>query len=168
MWHNANGLYTRKPKPKVDWPALKMLYATGMSHADIHRQTKIPMGTIAYRSAADNWASAREQVQEVSRRSLATAQAGLATKVERGQNWERRIETQAEKVVAVLETQSPTDIKSAGQFVDVLDKADKVGRRSLGMESEGEGSKIIVNLGVLQESAPQVVRAEVIDLQAMP
>jgi hypothetical protein len=155
---------TRKPPVKVDWPALKMLYATGMSHADIHEQTKIPMGTIAYRSAADGWAEARAQVQEVSNRSLATAQAGIVSKQKRAENWETRVATQADKSLSVLEKENPTDIKSADKFVNVLEKTDKIGRRSLGLESEDSGNKTVVNLGILQDHRAEPIRAEIIDI----
>lgn len=170
LWHIANRLSTRSKKrsaSRTDWPALKMLFATGKTYKDLQEQTGLPLGTLTARGSRDNWDAARKQVQQVADEQLATVQRGLISKTERGEKWQERVENQAIKTLSVLEKQVPTDTKSAGLFIDVLDKTDKVGRRSLGLESESEGSKTIVNLGILQSAVlptpePAVLEAEIV------
>jgi hypothetical protein len=154
----------RKSGPtKPDWPAIKMLFVTGKTHAELADATGIKIGTIFSRSSREEWDKDRKRVQEIASQSAEKAQVLLASMPERALNWRERVVAVADKSMRVLETEQPATLKEVTGLTAALDHVDKVARRSYGLDDEAGKGNTIVNLGFLQSFPDDPLRAAVIE-----
>ena len=80
---------------------------------------------------------------------------------ERAEQWPTRVAEIANKGLKVLELENPATVNEVDKLVGVLDKVDKVARRSMGLDEEAaKGGNTIVNLGFLSGFADDPLSAE--------
>jgi hypothetical protein len=137
---------------EVDWPAIKLAFATGATLAELSEAHSISLGTLCARASRESWSVHRPQAKTAMQESALAASASI---------WHRRAEQSKEgwskitsKVREHLEEQ-PVET--------LLAKADKakvymeMERKNLGMDAD---NGVQINFGVQlvgPSSSPQIV-----------
>ena len=127
-----------------------MMYATGTPLSKIAEATGIKLGTLCAESARKGWTQDRQKVQELVTERAAEAQEIVLTMKEKAEQWPSRVAEIANKGLKVLELEQPATLNEVNKLVGVLDKVDRVARRSYGLDEDAnKASNTIVNLGFL-------------------
>lgn len=138
-----------------------MMFATGTSLRDIAKATGIPDGTLACEAARKKWAADREKVQALAKKQAEETQAIVLSTKEKAELWPTRVAQIADKGLKVLELEQPATLNEVNKLVGVLDKVDRVARRSYGLDEDAnKPGNTIVNLGFLSGFADDPLSAE--------
>lgn len=148
------------------------MFATGSTHEQIAQSTGIKLGTITARSSRESWKLDREKVQAtVEAATRQNRELITRTLKQRGSDWQTRIAGVSEKSLKVIEKEDPDSLKAVDKLATVLEKVDRIARKTFGLDDESAKGSTIVNLGFLGEYQPvsaTVIEAESPDLEALP
>ena len=127
------------PKPKTDYSLARTLYAQGLTYDQISAQTGIAKGTLAWRSSKEQWPSARK----ATRNQMASQTASQW--LERASQWRERVAQIAETKLDLMAKHSDkVGFRALGDYLDSLDKLDKLGRRQFGLDAQASSPQVQV------------------------
>ena len=144
-----------KRLPESTWQQIRVAFAGGTPLREIARNLGIPEGTVLARSKREAWgrknreAAALVPVKPVNA-SPAVADTVALSMRQRGERHVGRVAGFTERLLASLEGMDPDKLL---QFVDELEKTDKVARRTYGLDG-AEGSTVLqvgIMLGALAD-----------------
>ena len=137
----------RKHIPESVWAEMFTAHASsGTPLRQLAKRMKVPVGTVLGRAAREKWTQkireARALVPVDSTPAVSPMQAVIASMQERGERHVVRMASISERMVSAFEKLSEADQL---QFVNELEKLDKVARRTFGLDT-GEGPQVAVNV----------------------
>lgn len=136
------------------------MFATGSTHDEIAQATGLSRNTIASRSAREGWAVERAKVEStVAKASQENRELITRTLKQRGSDWQARVATVSEKSLRILEKEEPDTLRGVDKLSTVLEKVDRIARKTFGLDDESAQANTIVNLGFLGEYQPQIASA---------
>ena len=134
------------------WEQIRTAYASSIGLREIARNMEIPEGTILSRAKREGWTQDIQNAKALAKReqsalAVTPVEAVAATLAERGQRHLKRMAGVSEKAVDHVETMDGPEILKS---VDRIDKLDKIGRRTFGLEDgQTQTFNAIVNVDIL-------------------
>jgi hypothetical protein len=144
----------RKAKPNAyDWPAMRIAFVQGLTTQEISQQFNCPYGTVNARCSREKWSLMRPD--NFMHKAVKTA-AEVAENVwaARGKAYRDMV---YEKAKVALEKSAVAPPKT---WKD-LEVADRVARRTIGLDNEQAQNSTIVNLAVLNREGAQPEPVEI-------
>ena len=135
------------------WEQVKTAYATGsIGLREIARNMGIPEGTVLARAKREGWTGEIKNAKALAKREHASpavtpVQAVALSMQQRGERHVERMAGVSERGVDHVETMDGPEILKS---VDGIDKLDKIGRRTFGLEDgQTQTFNAIVNVDIL-------------------
>ena len=133
------------------WEQMKTAYASGIGLRELARNAGVPEGTVLSRAKREAWTQQIESAKALAKREDALAATPVeAVAISMRQRAERHVERMAgvsERGVDHVETMDGPEILKS---VDGIDKLDKIGRRTFGLEDgQTQTFNAIVNVDIL-------------------
>ena len=140
-------LGVRRIITNATWAEIRTAYASGIGLREIARNMGIPEGTVLARSKRERWTREIQNAKALVKREdsafvVTPVEAVAATLAERGQRHLKRIAGVSERGVDHIETMDGPEILN---FVDQIEKLDKVARRTLGLKDDNPYSHFTLN-----------------------
>ena len=129
---------TPRKLPSSTWAEIRTAHASGIGLREIARNMNIPAGTVLARAKRAGWTRRIESAKALARQSatVAVADAAAATMGERGQRHLQRVAGIVEKTLPAVERIKPGAILDR---IEDIDRLDKIGRRTFGLDKSGSG-----------------------------
>jgi len=132
------------------WAEIRVAYASGIGLREIARNMGIPAGTVLARANREGWTrqirAARAIVPaQPNRPATGTVEAVAATLRERGARHLGRMAGIVERGVEHVEGMDSADILAT---VEDIDRLDRIGRRTFGLDETGAGVSVIVPIQI--------------------
>jgi hypothetical protein len=133
------------------WMQVETAYASGIGLREIARNMSISEGTVLSRAKREGWTRRIQSAKTLAKREdavLATpVQAAAMTMQQRGERHLGRMAGVSERGVDHIETMDGPEILKS---VDRIDKLDKIGRRTFGLDdAETHAHNTLVNVNIL-------------------
>jgi uncharacterized protein YjcR len=130
------------------WAEIRTAYASGIGLREIARNMNIPEGTVLARAKRDGWTRQIESAKALTKRedaslAFAAVQAAAMSMQQRGERHVERMAGLSEKVVMHVEAFEPDVIL---EKIDKVEKADRVARRTFGLEGNLYGEHFTLNV----------------------
>jgi hypothetical protein len=144
-------LFVRRTIPNSTWAEIRTAYVSGIGLREIARNMNIPAGTVLARAKREGWTREIYSAKALAKREDAPVVTPLkAVAMTMQQRAERHVERMAgvsERGVDHVETMDGPEILKS---VDRIDKLDKIGRRTFGLEDgQTQTFNAIVNVDIL-------------------
>jgi hypothetical protein len=141
----------RRAISETTWAEIRTAYASGIGLREIARNMNIPEGTVLARAKREGWTREIQNAKALAKREDALAatpvEAVAVTMQERGERHEQRMAGVSERGVDHVETMDGPEILKS---VDRIDKLDKIGRRTFGLDdAETQARNTLVNVNIL-------------------
>ena len=125
----------RRTITKSTWAEIHTAYASGIGLREIARNMGIPEGTVLARAKREGWTRQIQNATALVKRedaplAVTPVEAVAVTLMERGQRHLKRMAGVSEKAVDHIEMLNGLQILN---FVDQIEKLDKVARRTFGL-----------------------------------
>jgi hypothetical protein len=142
---------SRSKIPSERWEQIKTAHASGIGLREIARNMGIPEGTVLAHAKREGWTREIQSAKALAKREDALAATPVeAVAMSMRQRGERHVERMAgvsERGVDHVETMDGPEILKS---VDGIDKLDKIGRRTFGLEDgQTQTFNAIVNVDIL-------------------
>jgi uncharacterized protein YjcR len=130
------------------WEQMKTAYASGIGLREIARSMGIPEGTILSRAKREGWTQQIQSAKALTKRedalpAVTPVQAVAMSIRQRGERHVERMAGLSEKVVTHVEALQPDVIL---EKIDKVEKADRVARRTFGLEGKPYGEHFTLNV----------------------
>jgi len=141
----------RKRLTRFEWAEIRTAYASGIGLRELGRNMGIPAGTILARAKREGWTAQIKNAKALAVRPLESptitpTQAVALSMQQRGERHVARMAGVSERGVDHVETMDGGAILDR---VDVIEKLDKVARRTFGI-TDGDGqANVLVNIALL-------------------
>jgi hypothetical protein len=145
-------LSVRRTITKSTWAEIRTAYASGIGLREIARNMAIPAGTVLAHAKREGWTRQIESSKALAKReetrlAVTPVEAVAMSMQKRG---ERHVEPMAgvsERGVDHIESMDGPEILKS---VDRIDKLDKVGRRTFGLDdSQAQDQQTFINVQIL-------------------
>ena len=148
--------------PNSTWAEIRTAHASGIGLREIARKMNIPAGTVLARAKREGWTRRIESAKTLARQSapFAVADAAAATMAERGQRHLQRVAGIVEKTLPAVERMKPGAILDR---IEDIDRLDKIGRRTFGLDESGSG---VVRIDIYANAPERTVEGLVIDVES--
>jgi hypothetical protein len=138
----------RRIVPESTWAEIRTAYASGIGLREIARNMDIPEGTVLARAKREGWTQQIQSAKTLTKRedaslTVAPVQAVAMTMQQRGERHVERMAGLSEKVVTHVEALEPDVIL---EKIDKVEKADRVARRTFGLEDKPYGEHFTLNV----------------------
>ncbi len=138
---------TRSRISSERWEQIKTAYASGIGLREIARNMGIPEGTVLARAKREGWTREIQNAKALVKRenpalAVTPVEAVAATLAERGQRHLKRMAGVSERGVDHIEAMDGPEILN---FVDQIEKLDKVARRTFGLKDDNPYSHFTLN-----------------------
>ncbi|MGA7274246.1 MAG: hypothetical protein WBX14_05310 [Candidatus Udaeobacter sp.] len=134
------------------WAEIRTAYASGIGLRELARNLDIPEGTVLARAKREGWTHQIQNAKALTKRKDTLAATPVkAVALCMREHAERHVERMAglsEKVVTHVEALGPDVIL---EKIDKVEKADRVARRTFGLEDNPYGEHFSLNLLSLSE-----------------
>jgi hypothetical protein len=138
----------RRTIAKSTWAEIRTAYASGIGLREIARNMGIPEGTVLARAKREGWTQQIQSAKALVKREDALAvnpnEAAAMTMQERAEWHVARMAGVSERGVDHIETMDGPEILKS---VDQIDKLDKIGRRTFGLDdSQAQDQQTFINV----------------------
>jgi hypothetical protein len=146
------------------WQQVKTAYASGIGLREIARNMSIPEGTVLARAKREGWTHQIQSIKALAKRddtstAVTPFEAVSASMQQRGERHIGRVAGLTERMLVTFEQLSEAEQL---RFVDELEKIDKIGRRTFGLDETGHGGgNVMVNLALLEIPLETVMVAKI-------
>jgi hypothetical protein len=144
------------------WQQVRTAYASGIGLREIARNMSIPEGTVLARAKREGWTQQIQSVKALAKRegtSPSVTEAVAVTMQQRGERHTGRVAGLTERMLMTFEQLSEGEQL---RFVDELEKIDKIGRRTFGLDTEnGHGGNVMVNVALLEIPPERMMVAKI-------
>ena len=163
-WDNGQlPLAKRTGRSKISpdiWEQIRTAYASGIGLREIARNMGISEGTVLARAKREGWTRQIQSAKALTKRedappAVTPVQAVAMSMRQRGERHVERMAGLSEKVVTHVEALEPDIIL---EKIDKVEKADRVARRTFGLEDNPYGEHFtlnVLNLNMLVEDQEQ-------------
>jgi len=146
-------LFVRRTISKWTWAEIRTAYASGIGLREIARNLGISEGTVLAHAKREGWSQKIRSAKALAKREdavLATpVQAAAMTMQQRGERHLGRMAGVSERGVDHVETMDGSEILKS---VDRIDKLDKIGRRTFGLDDgQTQVRQTLVNVAILDQ-----------------
>jgi hypothetical protein len=133
------------------WEQMKTAYASGIGLRELARNAGVPEGTVLSRAKRERWTQQIQSAKALAKREDALAanpsEAAAMTLQERAERHLQRMAGISKRGVDHVETMDGPEILKS---VDRIDKLDKIGRRTFGLDdAETQAHNTLVNVNIL-------------------
>ena len=133
------------------WEQMKTAYASGIGLRELARNAGVPEGTVLSRAKRERWTQQIQSAKALVKREDALAanpsEAAAMTLQERAERHLQRMAGISKRGVDHVETMDGPEILKS---VDRIDKLDKIGRRTFGLDdAETQAHNTLVNVNIL-------------------
>jgi hypothetical protein len=133
------------------WEQMKTAYASGIGLRELARNAGVPEGTVLSRAKRERWTQQIQSAKALVKREDALAanpsEAAAMTLQERAEGHLQRMAGISKRGVDHVETMDGPEILKS---VDRIDKLDKIGRRTFGLDdAETQAHNTLVNVNIL-------------------
>jgi hypothetical protein len=133
------------------WEQMKTAYASGIGLRELARNAGVPAGTVLSRAKRQGRTQQIQSAKALAKREDALtanpSEAAAMTMQERAERHVARMAGVSERGVDHIETMDGPEILKS---VDRIDKLDKIGRRTLGLDgAETQAHNRLVNVNIL-------------------
>ena len=150
----------------VDWDAVKRDYLAGIRPQVLVPKYNVTPAALGRRIARHGWAKLRDKVMtESETKAVALVAKSLTTEADAFVN---RVKAQTFRALDVLDANAPASVPEVERHVNVLEKVNKIGRSTFGLDGEGgKGGGTVLNLTILREE-PQTADAVEVEAEVTP
>jgi hypothetical protein len=144
------------------WHQIKTAYASGIGLREIARNMGISEGTVLSRAKREGWTHQIHSAHALAKRedcapAVTATEAVAITMHQRGERHRERMAGVSERAVDHMRTMDGPEILN---FVDEIEKLDKVARRTFGLsDGDTHGNNLLVNIALLGIE-PESVRVD--------
>jgi len=143
----------RRTISKWTWAEIQTAYASGIGLREIARNLGISEGTVLAHAKREGWSQKIRSAKALAKREdavLATpVQAAAMTLQQRGERHVGRMAGVSERGVDHVETMDGSEMLKS---VDRIDKLDKIGRRTFGLDDgQTQVRQTLVNVAILDQ-----------------
>jgi hypothetical protein len=134
------------------WEQMKTAYASGIGLHGIARNMGLPEGTVLARAKRECWTQEIQNAKALAKRedeasTVTPVEAVAMSMQKRGERHVERMAGVSERGVDHVETMDGPEILKS---VDRIDKLDKIGRRTFGLnDAETQARNTLVNVNIL-------------------
>jgi hypothetical protein len=133
---------------KSTWAEIRTAYASGIGLREIARNMGIPEGTVLARAKREGWTQQIQSAKAFTKRedappAVTPVQAVAMSIRQRGERHVERMAGLSEKVVTHVKALEPDVIL---EKIDKVEKADRVARRTFGLENNPYGEHFTLNV----------------------
>ena len=144
------------------WEELKIAYVSGNALRELARKTGIPSGTILSRASREGWGKQIQSAKALApvEKSHSIVEAVSATRRERGERYQDRMSGIVEGTLLLLERMDPMERL---ELAAAIDRLDRVGRRSFGLDDlKGDvgSGRPLINLNIRLEDLTRITPLE--------
>lgn len=128
-----------------DWSVAQSLYNQGFSLAEIARKIDCNAGTLRSYATRHSWS-------QIKRDAANLASPKIVSLDERANRWRSTIADEVDKQLADLQSKKrskPMSLKELREYGEVLDLADKIARRTYGLDQADQS--VCVNVAVVTQ-----------------
>jgi hypothetical protein len=142
----------RRTIPKSVWAEIHTAYASGIGLREIARNMGLPEGTVLARAKREGWTRQIESSKALAKRgdaplAVTPVEAVAMSMQQRGERHVERMAGVSERGVDHIETMDGPEILKS---VDRIDKLDKLGRRTFGLDdSQAQDQQPFINVQIL-------------------
>ena len=127
--------------PNSTWAEIRTAHASGIGLRELARSMGIPAGTVLARARREGWTQRREHARSLAVTPAAhpartPSEAAAVSIAERGQRHLQRVAGIVEKTLPAVERMKPGAILDR---IEDIDRLDKIGRRTFGLDEGGSG-----------------------------
>ena len=142
----------RRTIPKTTWAEIRTAYASGIGLREIARNMNLPEGTVLARAKREGWTRQIESSKALAKReetrlAVTPVEAVAMSMQQRGERHVERMAGVSERGVDRIESMDGPEILKS---VDRIDKLDKIGRRTFGLDdSQAQDRQPFINVQIL-------------------
>lgn len=142
--------------PSSTWAELRTAHASGIGLRELARNMGIPAGTVLARAKREGWTRQLQSAKSIARQSspsaVAVVDAVAASMAERGQRHLQRMAGVVERTLPAVEAMPPEGILDR---IEDIDRLDKIGRRTFGLD-EGGGGQVRISIFSSEQPRPVI------------
>ena len=143
----------RKKISTETWAEIRTAYASGLGLRELARNMGISEDTVLGHAKREGWTEQIRNAKTLAprqRKAPVVAEAAAVTMKERGERHIGRVAGLTDKMLSTFERLSENEQL---RFVDELEKLDKIGRRTYGLDAAGAGEQPHVRLRLVAQSS---------------